>query len=112
MLGRSPAGTLTLTLTLTLILTLTPTPTLTLTLTLQSVQLLSSHGADRGTVDPEWPPDDDLDPPLSSAEQCARHGEHAHVLTWLIESRGWRTPLHHIRRDLRNRPALALALKP
>jgi hypothetical protein len=39
---------------------------------LQRVQLLSSHGADRGPVDPGWaPPEDDLEPPLSSAEQCS-----------------------------------------
>ena len=39
---------------------------------LQKVQLLSSHGADRGAVDPEWLPDDDrTGPPLSSAEQCS-----------------------------------------
>ena len=39
---------------------------------LQRVQLLSSHGADRGPVDPGWAsPEDDLEPPLSSAEQCS-----------------------------------------
>ena len=35
-------------------------------------------------------------PPRQCAGEHPERGAHAHVLAWLIESRGWSTPLHHI----------------
>ena len=69
---------------------LTPIANMCLSGDLQKVQLLSSHSADRGSVDPDWPPEDDLEPPLSSAEQCS-------LLKACAPDASWATPLVLVR---------------
>ena len=51
---------------------------------LACVQLLSSHGVSRNL------------PHGRSAEQTAERNGHDEVVTWLITSRLWSTPLHHL----------------
>ena len=94
---------------------------------LQKVQVLSSYGAKRGPVDPEWPPEDDLEPPLSSAEQCSLLKACAPDASWatalvLVCSKGDMLPqkglaqlailllttlLQAVRRQARARPRVA-----
>ena len=54
---------------------------------LRIVQLLSSYGASR-----TFP----FAAPLDMAEHYASHRGHHDLLAWLVRSRLWSTPLHHL----------------
>jgi ankyrin repeat protein len=60
---------------------------------LDCVQLLSSYGACR-----TFPPDPNADDPdeEETAESVATDDDHEALLAWLVSSREWSTPLHHL----------------